>query len=602
MDIFYKKKTTYVIDKSLFLLFCCVTFGCAKTDNFTASDMITTKNGASLPSHSDSNIIYSDSTQNSCVVLSDAYIANPYNVDTLRRAMALAYPNGHSTYRFTDIQPTHYQIRFLPKNEDEFQLLDDSGIITTPIPLDRKVEQGGTSYFDPELQPTENPYTWQYSIVSVNQTLPNIEYEIIGEIRRIDIQNVAARNYREEDLFWVDVREKAYEMCGYDADALRPSLSPRFEIRGKVEVYDSEVNDYIGSIGARLVMTGLTYIETADVLDWSGNYVIPRYVAEDYNARTILKWQNQEWMIFDFSNDNDTRYQQAIYTFPNQPYVHNLKIKGGKQEKFATVTRAMHRIYFGNNLGLPRPNTMGGITVKCIDASVSPSGSAGSYNGSSISIWLSGWSSFNQYQTMIHEMAHAMEKLCLGNKGYSWISESWASLVENYIAKLEYKELSEWYSIVPELTFDQTENLPGGAGMPVQPGAMIPFTKPNFYNKQKWPLQDNYKLKDSLWEYTPLLIDLVDSDNQREYQRLHCAKMGLSSTLFKQFPSDKVSGYTLPQIATAYSMLHHVTDNVAQLKEFKEIIKTVRPNTTLQKVHIDTLINKYIYYCEKRYK
>lgn len=32
MNIFYKKKTTYSVDKSLFLLFCCVAFGCAKSD------------------------------------------------------------------------------------------------------------------------------------------------------------------------------------------------------------------------------------------------------------------------------------------------------------------------------------------------------------------------------------------------------------------------------------------------------------------------------------------------------------------------------------------------------------------------------------------
>lgn len=72
MEPFYKKATTYTFDKSLFLILCLFAFGCAESEDFAISENIDTKNG--LSETSGTVMIYSDSTQNACVVLSEERI------------------------------------------------------------------------------------------------------------------------------------------------------------------------------------------------------------------------------------------------------------------------------------------------------------------------------------------------------------------------------------------------------------------------------------------------------------------------------------------------------------------------------------------------
>lgn len=63
------------------------------------------------------------------------------------------------------------------------------------------------------------------------------------------------------------------------------------------------------------------------------------------------------------------------------------------------------------------------------------------------------------------------------------------------------------------------------------------------------------------------------------------------TTMYKKFPNDDVSGYTLAQIEGAVS-------NTKNLEEFRSKVKAIRNNPT-ENVKIDTLINKVKYYWDK---
>lgn len=590
----------------LSIFFCGAFLGCAD-ENFGNESIVlsVTKSGDLTDSET---YLYSDSTKNGAIELSNIRIPNPYNIDTLRKAFLLKYPNGHVTYGLSAIEPTHYQIRFLPKDSVEFKLLDDNAIITTPIPLDREVVSGGTSYFDPELDTNTNLYTWQYTIIPITATIPDIEYEILGSIRDFDSVMDGGRAYSAENDFWTELKKQAYEMCGYDASYLQEPISSRgIEgniVFGKIEVFDINVNDYIGSKGAQVVVSGLNYIQSVYVTSWNGQYAISRTIAKDPNAKCIIKWEHDNWFIINPVNSSDNRILQAIYAIPKQPAPWNIRIKDGKQEKFASVTRAMYRIYHGNILGLAPPIKSTKMKVRCIDA-YNTSSRVGSYGESGVSLWIPGINSLACFNTTIHEMGHAIDHICLRNKTGDWFSESWASLVENYITELEYQELSRYYNIVPPITNVKTITFNEGIVGPPGPPPYKVYNKPTSSNLQQWPFDFQYNLSyepgTTALAYTPLLIDLVDADNQREYHHMYCISRGFPMGIYKEFPEDNVSGYTLPQIGLALSKLTPEL-SLAQLKEFREIIKTVRPNTSTQKIQIDTLINKYIYYCEKYYK
>jgi len=55
-------------------------------------------------------------------------------------------------------------LRFLPKNEDEWQILKtDSNIVLYDFPLDYDIEVYGTYYHDPEI--SDSSITWQYTVI-----------------------------------------------------------------------------------------------------------------------------------------------------------------------------------------------------------------------------------------------------------------------------------------------------------------------------------------------------------------------------------------------------------------------------------------------------
>ncbi len=67
-------------------------------------------------------------------------------------------------------------------------------------PLDYDIEEGGTFYFDPELNPEVNPYTWQYVVVPINKPLPNVPYERLSEL----VLDVVIDDFNQKSIFGGD--------------------------------------------------------------------------------------------------------------------------------------------------------------------------------------------------------------------------------------------------------------------------------------------------------------------------------------------------------------------------------------------------------------
>lgn len=106
-------------------------------------------------------------------------IEDPYKIDNMRKAYRKLYA-ADSTIPKMEIQPTHKYLRFLPKNEAEYEILrKDTCIDLFSHPLDYVFTEDMSYYHDPSLP--ESSITYQYSVLPIDYTIPDVYYELIYE-------------------------------------------------------------------------------------------------------------------------------------------------------------------------------------------------------------------------------------------------------------------------------------------------------------------------------------------------------------------------------------------------------------------------------------
>ena len=107
-------------------------------------------------------------------------LQDPYSLKNMKQAYA-NLKTVSTEVADLDIHPTHNYMRYLPKNEEEWGILkSDTTIVWYDYPLDYEIINLGTTYHDPLLP--ENAITWQYCVVPVGHTMPDIQNELLYEV------------------------------------------------------------------------------------------------------------------------------------------------------------------------------------------------------------------------------------------------------------------------------------------------------------------------------------------------------------------------------------------------------------------------------------
>ena len=140
--------------------------------------------------------------------------------------------------------------------------------------------------------------------------------------------------------------------------------------------------------------------------------------------------------------------------------------------------------------------------------------------------------------------------LHLGDKERLMLRESWAEGVETVVTNDRYLSLNSNYRAT---------------------GSIRSYASLNLFNSYR---QNNIIKHASNYEYTPIVIDLVDDFNQRN----HFNNQSL--------PIDRVRGYTLKQIQTSLN-------NSRGPHTWKERLKSQHNNST--KGYIDELFGVYMF-------
>jgi len=433
-------------------------------------------------------------------------ISIPYSIENLRAAFELLPNDTKSGFTIDDIQPTHYYVRFCPKNEEELDILINTpGLVLSETPLDREVLIGGIYYHDPDLPPTQP--TYQYSTLeipfwkSLTDTL-SVEHELLIEAYMPDdISNtkVSGKNQPLPDYLYHALLKEAYRITGNVYEIVPETKGSSWSPTGRIRAYDDIVGGYTPV--RDVVIRGSRFLTVKETTtDANGYFTLP-----SFNGSVSLKvvWEGDRW---DVRNGN---LGQAIYdgpTLSSGSWYLDIPSSLSESRNISAVFRAARRVYMGYNYGLTKPSHSRKEKIAYIHDEIDD-GINGDYNRQlGMGIWsdiriagknINGWRLVSDiFSTTCHELGHAAH-YTNSTSNYTnsevRVLDSWARFHQYLCTIKEYTELG----VVSNLW-----NYTSG-------GIMIPDTRFNF--QEFYPSTPYYQ------QYTSLFIDIYDDYNQHDY-------------------------------------------------------------------------------------
>lgn len=164
-----------------------------------------------------------------------ARLENPYKTENITRAFQALYPVKSDRL---EIRTTDLYVRFLPKTEEEYELLQSLDMMMTDHPLDYEIVEEGDWYHDPEVP--EGNVTWQYAVVPRDFEFPDMEYEIIDECY-LSENDPETKSVSVID--WEAVERQAYLMTGNEDMLLPQTKAPKVAPSGRITIVDEDFND-----------------------------------------------------------------------------------------------------------------------------------------------------------------------------------------------------------------------------------------------------------------------------------------------------------------------------------------------------------------------
>jgi len=214
------------------------------------------------------------------IVLGDR-LDNPYTTANVRRAFQKLYP----TKSASSIGTTDYYVRFLPKDQGEFDLLESMGVEMIDHPADYEVIREGDYYRDPSVG--EENITWQYAVVPADFSFPDVKYEIIDECFIAD----NAAGTRADGIDWEAVEIESYKMTG-NGGMVSQEVSTKASScpSGRITVVDENANggQPFGLAGVRVscnVFVKFSHTYT----DRDGYYTMPKKFSAKPRYRLVFK-------------------------------------------------------------------------------------------------------------------------------------------------------------------------------------------------------------------------------------------------------------------------------------------------------------------------
>ncbi len=215
------------------------------------------------------------------IVLGDK-LEDPYSIDNVEAAVRSVYPEKAGR---VNINATDIYVRFLPRDEEQYDALVNAGVVMMDHPLDYEIVKDGDYYHDPSL--SEGEITWQYAVVSPEFEYPEgIEYEVLDKCYIAENDKTT----RADDIDWNLVEQEAYRLTG-NADLYLPfTRDENAKPQGRITIEDPEYNngEPVGVAGVRVSCNSFVKFSHA-YTDEEGYYQINKSYNTKIRYRLVFK-------------------------------------------------------------------------------------------------------------------------------------------------------------------------------------------------------------------------------------------------------------------------------------------------------------------------
>ena len=212
---------------------------------------------------------------------------NPYKTENMARALMSLYPTKADR---VELKSTDLYVRFLPKDKDQYDLLEDMGLQLLDHPLDYAIVVEGDWYHDPRVP--EGNVTWQYAVVPVGFEFPDVKHEVIHEcyLAEHDAESKSSCDWVD----WEAVEREAYVLTGNSKLISEPLTKAAAKVApsGRITIVDRHANGAkpFGVAGVMVMCNSFVKFSTC-YTDRDGYYTMPQQFATDLRYRLVFKNQ-----------------------------------------------------------------------------------------------------------------------------------------------------------------------------------------------------------------------------------------------------------------------------------------------------------------------
>jgi hypothetical protein len=290
---------------------------------------------------------------------------NPYTVENMAAAWQDLMGRGIITNTEAHVYTSHYYVKFKPRNSDEYELLHrDSTLAFSDYPIESTIILNGDYYHDPSL-PDSVP-TYQYTAVKADYQFPEgIEYEILAKLYIPEADKIFSyEDGGTEDCFVDNLLNQAYKQTKNDEDIIdlteycgqQTTARPSYHPGGKIRVFDTRLQRYIGMEGVRVqARRWFTYRNAFP--DYDGNYRMSgtfkrpcnysiwfatSTFAVRHNLVNITFWINGPKITGDWNYDLNNSYQRFAGHVFRGAYRYHAKNIGGLQRPWLWPARQLY--------------------------------------------------------------------------------------------------------------------------------------------------------------------------------------------------------------------------------------------------------------------
>ena len=209
-------------------------------------------------------------------------LEDPYTVANMTKAVESLYPTKAGS---VELSPTDLYVRFLPKSQEEFDMLEKYCPNLLDHPVDFEIRKEGDYYHDPTVP--EDQFTWQYAVLEKDAPFPTgIEYEIIDKcyIAEHDIVTRAG----DAGIDWGAVEREAFRLTG-NGDMLVPKTKSSMCPSGRIAIVDDSYDsEPIGVEGVTVSCN--TFVKFAHAFtDEEGYYEMGKSFTRNPRYRLLFK-------------------------------------------------------------------------------------------------------------------------------------------------------------------------------------------------------------------------------------------------------------------------------------------------------------------------